>query len=51
MARNVGWEEYKPPADLCEKCMIVKVTCPNRTCEHNVPKKKQMKGKVKAKGE
>ena len=22
MARNVGWEEYKPPAGLCEKCRI-----------------------------
>ena len=51
MARNVGWEEYKPPAGLCEKCRIEKVTCPNRTCENNVPKKKQVKGKAKAKGE
>jgi hypothetical protein len=35
MARNAGWQEPKPPADLCEKC---KVTCPDRTCENNVPK-------------
>ncbi|MEE9122014.1 MAG: hypothetical protein V3U56_12120 [Syntrophobacteria bacterium] len=53
IARNSGWEEYKPPEGLCEKCKIKdrKVTCPNRTCENNVPKKKQVKGKAKAKGE
>jgi hypothetical protein len=32
LARNAGWEEYKPPKDMCEKC---KVTCPDRTCENN----------------
>lgn len=35
MARNAGWQEPKPPVDLCEKC---KVTCPDRTCENNVSK-------------
>lgn len=32
LARNAGWEEYKPPKDMCKKC---KVTCPDRTCENN----------------
>jgi hypothetical protein len=54
MARNSGWEEYNPPEGLCEKCKIKdrQITCPNRTCENNVQKKKkQVKGKAKAKGE
>jgi hypothetical protein len=45
MARNAGWEE--PEGKGCHQC-----TCPDRTCENHKEKpKKQVEGKVKAKGE
>lgn len=53
MARNAGWEEpvvEEVESNTCNKCVVK--SCPNRTCENHKPKKKkQVKGKVKAKGE
>ena len=53
-ARNLGWVEpvieEVLESNTCDKCVVSR--CPNRMCKNHVEKpKKQVKGKVKAKGE